>query len=83
MINPDMKVVDVVEQRDLILALTNFRKEWENVVDDRSLVAVETNVGLLLSDITEVLGLTDEERIIVLGHALTHDLSVFCATPIF
>ena len=62
------------ERTRLILALANFRKEWQEAVRGGSLLKVESPVGLLLADVADRLELTSQERYIVLGGRLTNEV---------
>jgi hypothetical protein len=58
----------------MILALADFRKEWQEAVSGGSLLKVEAPVGLLLSDIADRLELTNQERHVVLGGRLINEV---------
>lgn len=61
----------------MILALAEFRKEWQGLVDGGSLLKVESPVGLLLADIADKLELTPQERHIFLGGKLINEVDGF------
>jgi hypothetical protein len=61
----------------MVLALAKLREEWLETVDGGSLLEVETPVGLLLADVVEKLGLTTQERLIVLGGKLAIEVDAF------
>lgn len=67
-ITPQMKVIE---------ALTRFRQEWQALADGQSLLDMQASVGLILSDITDKLELTEQERVIVLGRKLTNQVDGF------
>ena len=54
--------------------LERTRLEWEQAADGESLLNMETNVGLLLADVTAAIGLTPEEKVFVLGAELLDEL---------
>jgi hypothetical protein len=54
----------------VILALAEFREEWQRAVGGGSLLKVEAPVGLLLADIADRLELTSQERHAFLGGKL-------------
>jgi len=58
----------------VILALAELRKEWQQAVNDGSLLKVETPVGLLLADIADRLELTSQERHAFLGGKLINEV---------
>jgi len=62
------------ERTRIVLALADFRKEWQQTVKGRSLLKVESPVGLLLNDIADRLELTLQERHVVLGGKLINEV---------
>ncbi len=60
-----------------MLALAEFREQWQQTVNGKSLLRVETPVGLLLSDIVDRLELTSQERHVVLGGKLINEVDGF------
>jgi hypothetical protein len=62
------------ERQDTIRALSRVRKEWEEIAGAKSLTAIESPVGLLLSDIADQLQLTPGERMTLLGGKLTREV---------
>lgn len=66
----------------MVLALAQFRDEWQKIVNGRSLLKVETPVGLLLADIVDRLELTTQERHVVLGGKLINEVDDFMETRI-
>ncbi len=65
------------ERTRLVLALAEFREQWQQTVNGKSLLRVETPVGLLLSDIVDRLELTSQERHVVLGGKLINEVDGF------
>jgi len=68
------------ERTRMILALAALREEWQAAVRGGSLLKVETPVGLLFADIVEKLGLTSQERHVVLGGRLINEVDAFMET---
>ena len=62
------------ERTRMVLALADLRREWQNTVRGGSLLKVETPVGLLLNDIANRLGLSSQERHIMLGGKLINEM---------
>ena len=56
-------------------ALAEFRQEWERAADGRSLVTIESPVGLLFSDIADWLELSPQERHAMLGNKLMNEVN--------
>jgi hypothetical protein len=61
----------------MVLALAEFRKEWQELVGGGSLLKVESPVGLLLADIADKLGFTPQERHVFLGGKLINEVDAF------
>jgi hypothetical protein len=66
------------ERTRLILALAEFRKEWQEAVNGGSLLKVESPVGLILADIADRLELSFQERYAVLGGKLINEVDAAC-----
>ena len=62
------------ERIRMVLALAEFRKEWQEAVNGGSLLKVESPVGLVLADIVDRLELTFQERYAVLGGRLINEV---------
>jgi hypothetical protein len=58
----------------IVLALAEFREEWQKAVNRGSLLKVETPVGLLLADIADRLELSSQERHVFLGGKLINEV---------
>jgi hypothetical protein len=58
-----------------VQALADFRREWQKIVDGKSLVDVEAPVGLLLADIADRLELNPQERHVMLGGKLINQVN--------
>jgi hypothetical protein len=62
------------ERTRMLLALADFRKEWQEAVHGGSLLKVESPVGLVLADIADRLELTPQERFVLLGGRLINEV---------
>jgi hypothetical protein len=62
------------ERTRILLALADFRKEWQEAVNGGSLLKVESPLGLVLADIVDRLELTSQERHAVLGGKLINEV---------
>jgi hypothetical protein len=58
----------------IVLALADFRNEWQKAVNRGSLLKVEAPVGLILADIADKLELTPQERYVFLGGRLINEV---------
>lgn len=63
-------------------ALIQYREEWQVVANGESLLEVESPVGLILSDIADMLDLSPKERQAVLGRKLNRQVEEFENQPI-
>lgn len=59
-----------INRAEVLENLAVLRQEWEVAADGSCLIDVTTSVGLLLFDITNLLGLTKDEQRFVLGNHL-------------
>ena len=59
----------------IVQALAEFRQEWELAADGKSLVTIESPIGLLLSDIADWLELSPQERHAMLGNRLINEVN--------
>lgn len=66
----------------MVLALAQFRKEWQELVNGGSLLKVESPVGLILADIADKLELSPQERHVVLGGKLQNEVNAFMETRV-
>ena len=66
----------------IVQSLAEFRREWETHAEDKSLIDIDASVGLLLSDIAERLGLSLQERHVLLGGKLAKQINVFIEEPV-
>ena len=61
----------------LVSTLTRIREEWQEAVGNSSLIEVEGNMGMLLADLINGIGLRTDEQIQVLGSDLFRDTQDF------
>ncbi|MCA9997426.1 MAG: hypothetical protein KDE56_16820 [Anaerolineales bacterium] len=61
----------------LVNTLSRIRQEWQEAVGTPSLIEVEGNMGMLLADLINGLGLGDTEQVQVLGGDLYQELQDF------
>jgi hypothetical protein len=66
----------------IVGALTRIRQEWQDGAGTPSLIEVEGNIGLLLADLINGLGLGTNEQVQVLGQELFQELKDFLKSPI-
>jgi hypothetical protein len=72
---------NLTDRTRFVLALAQFRQEWQELVGG-SLLKVESPVGLLLADIADKLELTPQERHVVLGGKLINEVDGFMETRV-
>lgn len=70
------------ERARLVLALAEFREEWQVVAKGVNLLNVEIPVGLLFNDIANRLQLSPQERHVLLGSELINDVESFLETRV-
>lgn len=58
----------------VVQALAEIRREWEKMVQGKSLIDVKASVGLLLEDIADRLQLSSQERYAMLGGKLINEV---------
>jgi hypothetical protein len=59
----------------IVQSLADFRREWQKLVEGKSLVEVQAPVGLLLSDVADRLELNSQERHAMLGGKLINQVN--------
>ena len=59
----------------VVQSLADFRREWQKMVEGKSLVEIQAPVGLLLADIADRLELTSQERHAMLGGKLINQVN--------
>ena len=60
-----------------VSTLTHIREEWQGAAGNSSLIEVEGNMGMLLADLINGIGLRTDEQIQVLGADLFRDMQDF------
>ena len=70
-----------VQRFQLVSTLSHIREEWQEVAGSSSLVEVEGNMGMLLADLINGIGLRTDEQIQVLGKDLFEDVQDFLKSP--
>ncbi len=66
----------------LVGTLTRIRQEWQDAAGSSSLIEVEGNMGMLLADLINGVGLGIDEQIQVLGPELFHEMKDFLKFPV-
>lgn len=66
----------------LVGTLTRIRQEWQDAAGSSSLIEVEGNMGMLLADLINGVGLGIDEQIQVLGPELFHEMKYFLKSPV-
>lgn len=66
----------------LVGTLTRIREEWQEATGKLSLIEVEGNMGMLLADLINGIGLGTDEQIQVLGTELFQEMQDFLKSPI-
>ncbi|MFZ1040517.1 MAG: hypothetical protein WCA79_15995 [Anaerolineales bacterium] len=70
----DQERYSVSLRSQMILSLAGFRQEWEEAVQEESLINVQAPVGLLLADVLERLNLNEQEKFAVMGVRLCREV---------
>jgi hypothetical protein len=70
------------DRTKIVMALSEFRMEWQDAVRGGSLLKVEAPVGLLLADIADRLQLTEQERYAFLGGRLVNEVNAVNETRV-
>lgn len=65
----------------LVSTLTRIRQEWQEAAGRASLIEVEGNMGMLLADLINGLGLGAGEQVQVLGGELYQEMQDFLQSP--
>ena len=71
-----------INRAQIVSALAVLRKEWQETVNEGSLLEVASSVGLPLADITNILELSTQERRMVLGAKLQREVDAYERTNI-
>lgn len=70
------------QRLQIVGALMLIRQEWQDAAGNSSLIEVEGNLGMLLADLINGLGLRTDEQVQVLGNELFQDMKDFLKSPI-
>ena len=73
---PVAPIVTLPDRRMMLEGLSVLRQEWEGRANGDSLVNLSGSVGLMLFDVTTLLGLTPEDQTVVLGDRLYQEAIV-------
>ena len=75
----DMSIMDLSPSYRVkaLEAIAEFRQDWEEIAEGKSLLNLEAPIGLLLSDIADRLELSPQERFVFLGETLIEEIEVF------
>jgi hypothetical protein len=65
----------------LISVLSTLRQEWQQAAEGASLLDMEANVGLMLADLVNSLGLSGQEQAAVLGSDLFTEMQEILSDP--
>ena len=65
----------------VISTLTHLRQEWQDATVGVSLLETNGNIGLMLADLINGLGLEAQEQQQILGNDLFHELRDFLYAP--
>jgi len=79
---PNMNIQPRSYRTQAVEALAQFVREWKQVAEGQSLLEVHTSVGLALFDITERLGLSQQEKFVVLGADLAEEIETAINQPV-
>ena len=71
----------VTTRIQLVCTLSRIRQEWQDAVGRSSLIEVEGNMGMLLADLINGLGLGAAEQVQVLGGDLYQEMQDFLQSP--
>ena len=61
----------------LVTTLSRIRQEWQDAANGNSLIEVEGNMGMLLADLINGIGLRTSEQIQILGTDLYQEMQDF------
>ena len=65
------QIIRIIDRDQVIAGFVQVREEWEEALENDNLVDARANVGLLLLDLVDAIGLHPEEQIKALGHELS------------
>lgn len=72
----------VVQRMQLVNSLTKIRQEWQDATSGESLLEVEGNMGMLLADLINNIGLSIDEQTQVLGTELFQEMQELLRSPL-
>ena len=72
----------VIQRMQLVNALTRIRQEWQDATSGESLLEVEGNMGMLLADLVNNVGLSIDEQVQVLGTELFQEMQELLRSPL-
>ena len=72
----------VIQRMQLVNALTRIRQEWQDATSGESLLEVEGNMGMLLADLVNNVGLSIDEQVQVLGTELFQEMQELLRCPL-
>lgn len=67
---------------NVVSGIAHLRREWEKSAEGESLTNIQGNVGLVLVDVVNVLGLTPDEQAKVLGSHLYREVLPYLLMPV-
>ncbi len=71
----------VTPRFQLVTTLSRIRQEWQDAANGNSLIEVEGNMGMLLADLINGIGLRTSEQIQILGTDLYQEMQDFLHSP--
>ena len=71
-----------VQHIQLVTALAHIRREWQDATSGKSLLEVEGNIGMLLADLINNIGLPIEEQVQVLEKELFQEMQELLKFPV-
>ena len=70
-----------VPHTHIVSTLSRLRQEWQQATDGGSLLETSGNIGLVLADLINGLGLNVDDQREVLGNELFQELNNFLCAP--
>lgn len=67
----------VTPRFQIVTTLSRIRQEWQDAANGNSLIEVEGNMGMLLADLINGIGLRTSEQIQILGTDLYQEMQDF------
>ena len=71
-----------IQRMQLVTALAHIRREWQEATSGKSLLEVEGNMGMLLADLINNVGLPIEAQVQVLGTELFQEMQDLLKSPV-